>query len=442
MIFIFSFWLELAVIVICLAIGGRFSGIGLGVAGGFGLAILTLGFGLPVGEMPTSVVFIIMTVITCVSLLQGAGGLDYMISMAEKILRKKPSAITFLGPLVSYIFTVICGTSYVAFSVYPVIAEIAINAKVRPERAMSMSVIASNMAVCASPTSAIAAAMIAITAPIGVTPLSLLAVTVPACLIGVLVGCLFVYKRGAELADDPEFKRRVATGQFQEDYVLERDTQNATTSAKVSVVIFLLAIAIIVGMTSHPDLLPNIGPGGKPISVPTLLQIMMLATGAIIMVVCRVPRDKLDSGSVFKSGMIAVISVYGVAWMAETYFGAYIPQFKTTLSGIVVAYPWTYAFVLFLISKLVNSQAAALAIVVPMGLSVGVDPLIILSFVPACYAYFILPTYPSDLACIGFDRSGTTRIGKFVINHSFILPGCIGVFTSCVVGYFIAHAMF
>ena len=252
MIFIFSFWLELAVIVICLAIGGRFSGIGLGVAGGFGLAILTLGFGLPVGVMPTSVVFIIMTVITCVSLLQGAGGLDYMISMAEKILRKKPSAITFLGPLVSYIFTVICGTSYVAFSVYPVIAEIAINAKVRPERAMSMSVIASNMAVCASPTSAIAAAMIAITAPIGVTPLSLLAVTVPACLIGVLVGCLFVYKRGAELADDPEFKHRVATGQFQEDYVLERDTQNATTSAKVSVVIFLRAI--IVGMTSHPEL--------------------------------------------------------------------------------------------------------------------------------------------------------------------------------------------
>ena len=296
------------------------SGIGLGVAGGFGLAILTLGFGLPVGEMPTSVVFIIMTVITCVSLLQGAGGLDYMISMAEKILRKKPSAITFLGPLVSYIFTVICGTSYVAFSVYPVIAEIAINAKVRPERAMSMSVIASNMAVCASPTSAIAAAMIAITAPIGVTPLSLLAVTVPACLIGVLVGCLFVYKRGAELADDPEFKRRVATGQFQEDYVLERDTQNATTSAKVSVVIFLLAIAIIVGMTSHPDLLPNIGPGGKPISVPTLLQIMMLATGAIIMVVCRVPRDKLDSGSVFKSGLIGAVGILGISWMTDTFF--------------------------------------------------------------------------------------------------------------------------
>lgn len=204
---------------------------------------------------------------------------------------------------------------------------------------MSMSVIASNMAVCASPTSAIAAAMIAITAPIGVTPLSLLAVTVPACLIGVLVGCLFVYKRGAELADDPEFKRRVATGQFQEDYVLERDTQNATTSAKVSVVIFLLAIAIIVGMTSHPDLLPNIGPGGKPISVPTLLQIMMLATGAIIMVVCRVPRDKLDSGSVFKSGLIGAVGILGISWMTDTFFATHLKFITDVFAQTLIQYP-------------------------------------------------------------------------------------------------------
>ena len=189
-------------------------------------------------------------------------------------------------------------------------------------------------------------------------------------------------------------------------------------------------------------LVPNAKGVWKPLSMTPTIQISMLVIAAIILLVCKVKVSDVTNGSVFKSGMIAVISVYGVAWMAETYFGAYIPQFKTTLSGIVVAYPWTYAFVLFLISKLVNSQAAALAIVVPMGLSVGVDPLIILSFVPACYAYFILPTYPSDLACIGFDRSGTTRIGKFVINHSFILPGCIGVFTSCVVGYFIAHALF
>ena len=441
MIFIFSFWLELAVIVICLAIGGRFSGIGLGVAGGFGLAILTLGFGLPVGEMPTSVVFIIMTVITCVSLLQGAGGLDYMISMAEKILRKKPSAITFLGPLVSYIFTVICGTSYVAFSVYPVIAEIAINAKVRPERAMSMSVIASNMAVCASPTSAIAAAMIAITAPIGVTPLSLLAVTVPACLIGVLVGCLFVYKRGAELADDPEFKRRVATGQFQEDYVLERDTQNATTSAKVSVVIFLLAIAIIVGMTSHPDLLPNIGPGGKPISVPTLLQIMMLATGAIIMVVCRVPRDKLDSGSVFKSGLIGAVGILGISWMTDTFFATHLKFITDVFAQTLIQYPMIFGAMLFVTSMVLYSPAATAVALMPIGVSLGLPAEVLIGLIPATCAVFIIPG-GAQISCVAFDRTGTTKIGRFGFNHSYLIPGLVSMAASTVLSLAIAYIIF
>ena len=139
--------------------------------------------------------------------------------------------------------------------------------------------------------------------------------------------------------------------------------------------------------------------------------------------------------------MVAVVSVYGVAWMAETYFGTYLPRFKATLAQVVTDYPWTYAIVLFLISKLVNSQAAALAIVVPMALSVGVDPLII-SFISACYGYFVLSTYPSDLACIGFDRSGTTHIGKFIINHSFIILGFIGIFTGCCVGYVIAHLFY
>lgn len=406
MIFIFSFWLELAVIVICLAIGGRFSGIGLGVAGGFGLAILTLGFGLPVGEMPTSVVFIIMTVITCVSLLQGAGGLDYMISMAEKILRKKPSAITFLGPLVSYIFTVICGTSYVAFSVYPVIAEIAINA------------------------------------PIGVTPLSLLAVTVPACLIGVLVGCLFVYKRGAELADDPEFKRRVATGQFQEDYVLERDTQNATTSAKVSVVIFLLAIAIIVGMTSHPDLLPNIGPGGKPISVPTLLQIMMLATGAIIMVVCRVPRDKLDSGSVFKSGLIGAVGILGISWMTDTFFATHLKFITDVFAQTLIQYPMLFGAMLFVTSMVLYSPAATAVALMPIGVSLGLPAEVLIGLIPATCAVFIIPG-GAQISCVAFDdRTGTTKIGRFGFNHSYLIPGLVSMAASTVLSLAIAYIIF
>src|SRR4029077_6892826 len=97
--------------------------------------------------------------------------------------------------------------------------------------------------------------------------------------------------------------------------------------------------------------------------------------------------------------------------------------------------PWTYALVLFVVSKLVNSQAAALVAVAPIGLALGVDAVLIIAFYGAWSGYFILPTYPSDLACIGFDRTGTTHIGKFVINHSFIVPGLIAVFTSCLVGF-------
>lgn len=437
MIKIINFWLELAVIVVCLAIGGRFSGIGLGVAGGFGLAVLTLGFGLPVGELPTSVVFIILTVITCVSLLQGAGGLDYMISLAEKILRKRPSAITFLGPLVSYLFTVICGTSYVAFSVYPVIAEIAINAKVRPERAMSMSVIASNMAVCASPTSAIAAAMIAITAPIGVAPIQILAVTIPACLIGVLAGCLFVYKRGAELADDPEFQRRVATGQFQEDYELKRNTNLATKSAKLSVAIFLIAIALIIITTSHPEMLPHIGQGGKAISVPTLLQIMMLATGAIIMVACKIPRDKLDSGSVFKAGLVGAVGILGISWMTDTFFATHLKFITDVFSETLITYPMLFGAMLFVTSMVLYSPAATAVTLMPIGVSLGLSPEILVGLIPATCAVFIIPG-GAQISCVAFDRTGTTQIGKYGFNHSYLIPGMVAMIVSIIVSLVLA----
>lgn len=421
-----------------MAIGGRFSGIGLGVAGGFGLAVLTLGFGLPVGELPTSVVFIILTVITCVSLLQGAGGLDYMISLAEKILRKKPSAITFLGPMVSYLFTVICGTSYVAFSVYPVIAEIAINAKVRPERAMSMSVIASNMAVCASPTSAIMAAMIAFTASLGVTPLKILAVAIPACLIGILIGCLFVYKRGAELADDPEFKRRVATGQFQENYELKRNTNLATKSAKLSVAIFITAIIIIILATSHPELLPHIGQGGKAISVPTLLQIMMLATGAIIMVACKIPRDKLDSGSVFKAGLVGAVGILGISWMTDTFFATHLKFITEVFSQTLITYPMLFGAMLFVTSMVLYSPAATAVTLMPIGISLGLSPEILIGLMPATCAVFIIPG-GAQISCVAFDRTGTTQIGKYGFNHSYLIPGMVSIIASTILSMVLAY---
>ena len=138
--------------------------------------------------------------------------------------------------------------------------------------------------------------------------------------------------------------------------------------------------------------------------------------------------------------MIAVVAVFGVAWMADTVFEANLPAIKAALSEVVKTQPWTYAIALLIVSKLVNSQAAAISAMVPVALSIGVSPGYVVAFAAACYGYYILPTYPSDLATIQFDRSGTTRIGKYVINHSFILPGLIGVSTSCIVGYLLAGA--
>lgn len=430
-----QFWVQFALILVCIAIGGRFSGIGLGAAGGFGLAALTLFYGLPLGDPPVSVIFIIMAVITCVSILQGAGGLDYLVALAEKILRKKPNAITFLGPLVCYIFTVVCGTSYVAFSVYPVIAEIAIDARIRPERAMSMSVIASNMAIPASPTSAIIAAMIGITAAFGVTPLAILSVTFPACLIGVLAGCFFVYKRGAELENDPEFCRRVASGEFKEHAIAQSNAlQETQPMAKRSVCLFLLSIAAVILVSSYPALLPKLGSGDKAaaISIPALLQVVMLATGGLIMVLCNVPRDRLDSGSVFKAGLVGVIGIMGISWMTDTFVGAHIALIKSMSAGMIAQYPALFGAALFVTSMILYSPAATAVALMPIGVSLGLSPALLIGLLPATCAVFIIPG-GAQIGCVAFDRTGTTKIGRYGFNHSYLLPGLLslGVSLAC-----------
>ena len=426
MIILFGFILLLA----CLIVGVRHGGLGLAAVSGIGLAIYVFVIGLVPGKPPIDVMLTIMAVVTCSGFLQASKGLDVMLVYAEKFLRSNPKQITILAPITTWFLTV----------------------GIRPERPMAVASIASQMGICASPASVAVVSVVAMLGAVNfpASVVTILSITIPATFVGVIVAGVWSMRRGKELANDPDFQARIQDPE-QRAYIYEENKEASVVkelprTAYWATMIFLLGIVVIALFGSFPNqllpLVPNAKGLWKPLSMTPTIQIAMLVMAALILLVCKVKVSDVTSGSVFKSGMIAVVSVYGVAWMAETYFGAYIPQFKTTLSSVVVEHPWTYALVLFIISKLVNSQAAALAIVVPMGLSVGVDPLIVLSFVPACYAYFVLPTYPSDLACIGFDRSGTTRIGKFVINHSFIIPGLIGVFTSCVVGYFIAHAMF
>lgn len=316
------FLVQFLIVLVCIGLGGRFGGIGLGAAGGLGLAILTFGFGLPPDSPPITVISIIIAVITCVTILQAAGGLDLLVTMAEKILRKWPGAITFLGPFVAFLFTALCGTGYVAFSVYPVIAEIATDARVRPERAMSMSVIAANFGLIASPVSAVITGTLAILAGLHVSALDILSVTVPGTLLGCLAGCLFVWKRGNELDNEPEFQRRIAEGTFKPLKTQENKDETASGKARKGLVIFIIGILLVVLMGSVPELRPlwNDGHTIKRMDVPTTLQIIMLTTACIIMLICRIPSLSLDSGSVFKSGLVGVVAIFGLSWMIEFFF--------------------------------------------------------------------------------------------------------------------------
>ena len=440
------------VLLACLVIGVRRGGIGLAAVSGIGLIFFIFVMGLNPGKPPVDVMLTIMAVVTCSAFLQASKGLDVMLKYAEKFLRSNPKYITILAPITTWVLAVLCGTGHVVYAMFPIIYDIAIKQNIRPERPMSVSSIASQMGVCASPASVAVVSAVAILGasahPFGV--MQILSISIPATFIGVVMAGLWSLNRGKDLDKDEAFLAKIADpeqkafiyGSLDDKSLINKTLPKTAYNAAV---IFLLGILVIAIFGSFPQLLPKIADAKgvlKPFSMTPTIQLIMLAISAIIMMVCNVKTSDVASGSVFKSGMTAIVSVYGVAWMADTYFGAYLPVMKKTLSDVVLAYPWMYAVVLFLVSKLINSQAAAVTVIVPMALSVGVDPLIIVGFMPAAYGYFVLPTYPSDLACIGFDRSGTTHIGKYIINHSFIIPGLIGVSSACLAGYILVHLIY
>ena len=417
------FWMELAVVIIAIFIGAKWGGAGLGAAGGIGLGVLVFGFGMQPGAPPVSVLLIITAVITCASILQGSGGLDFLVSIAEKLLRRNPKNITFMGPLVCYLFTLFCGTAYVAFSVYPVIAEVAIGARVRPERPLTMSVIGAQSGITGSPMSAATGAMIALLAVKGVTPLQIFSVAIPACLLGVLIGCAFMFKKGKELADDPEFQRRVMSGEFQ-DKPINTDSRNYSSSAKKGVIVFALGILAVVFFGSFPDLMPSWEKAGKVtrLSIPNMVQIVMLCCAGLIMVIANVSPKKLADGSVFRSGLIGMVAVYGVSWLTATFFNFYKPMFVAEFGNMI--------------------QGATVTALVPMGIGLGISPADLVWMFPAVSGYFMIPAGGAIIGCVAFDRTGTTQIGKFVFNHSYMLPGIVTTLSQLAIGYVISKFVF
>jgi anaerobic c4-dicarboxylate membrane transporter family protein len=442
-----DFAIQLAIVLACLFYGARKGGVALGLLGGIGVVIFVFGFGLKPGTPPVDVMLIILAVVAAAATLQASGGLDVMLQIAERLLRRNPKYVSIVAPFVTSFLTILCGTGHVVYTILPIIYDVAIKNNIRPERPMAASSVGAQMGIIASPVSVAVVSLVSMLSAHTFDGkhlefLDLLAITVPSTLLGVLAIGIFSWFRGKDLEDDEEFQTFIKDPENKKYVYGDTATlldKKLPGSSWAAMWIFFAAIAVVATLGAVSGLRPAFG--GKPISMVLVIQMFMLLAGAIILIATKTNPGSISKNEVFRSGMIALVSVYGLAWMTETVFGAHIATIKEVAGPTLAANPWLYAVVLLIVSKFVNSQAAALAALVPVALSIGVDPGYIVASAPACYGYYILPTYPSDLAAIQFDRSGTTHIGRFVINHSFIMPGIIGVFVSCVFGWIFA-AMF
>lgn len=421
-------------ILAAIIVGARLQGIGLGVMGGLGLAILVFGFGLEPTSPPIDVMLMIVAVIAAAGCMQAAGGLDLMVSLAEKFLRKHPQRITLFSPIVTYLFTFVAGTGHVAYSVLPVIAEVARETKIRPERPLSIAVIASQQAITASPISAATVALLSMLAGYNISLLNILMISIPSTLIGVLLGALVSMRMGKELHEDPEYLKRLDAGMFSQDKVSDKKKYSLKSKAGLSVLIFILATVLII-LFGSVDGLRQIG--GKTLNMPIIIEILMLSAAALILLLTRTDGIKAAQGSVFVAGMQAVVAIFGIAWMGDTFINGNMEQLRASIEGVVTSMPWIFGVALFVMSILLYSQAATVRALMPLGIALGISPWMLIALFPTVNGYFFLPNYPTVVAAINFDRTGTTRIGRWVLNHSFMLPGLVATITAVCVGLLI-----
>ncbi|CAH0535127.1 Anaerobic C4-dicarboxylate transporter DcuA [Vibrio stylophorae] len=437
------FFVELFVVLGSILIGARIGGIGLGVMGGVGMVVLSFGFGIEPSSPPIDVMLMIMAVVSAAAAMQAAGGLDYLIQIASSILRKNPRYITFIAPLVTYCFTIMAGTGHVAYSVLPVIAEVSRRNGIRPERPMSMAVIASQFGIVASPIAAAVVAMVGFLSPYDISLVDILSVTLPATFLGLATACLFVNRMGKDLADDPEYQRRLQDPEYRDALTQESQSedQNVSALAKFSVWIFMLGAIAVVVMGGLPELRPQFEIGDKIVAMNMAhtIEMVMLTVAALIMMICKPDGNAVTQGSVFHAGMRAVIAIFGIAWLGNSFIAGHEVMLKEAVSELVTVAPWTFAFALFGLSVMLNSQGATTVVLVPLGLALGLPPAVIVACFVAVNGYFFIPNYGPIIASIDFDQTGTTKIGRYVFNHSFMLPGLMSMGFSLVYGFAIAH---
>ena len=440
--------IQLFIVLALIFIGARVGGIGLGIYGMVGVFILVFIFGLKPGNIPIDVMLIIVSVITATAALQAAGGLDYLVGLAAKFLRKHPEHITYYGPLTTWLFCLVAGTAHTSYSLLPIISEIATKNKIRPERPMTVATIAASLGITGSPMSAATAAVISadLLGGKGIELKDILLVCIPASLIAILVSSFVQNRIGKELVDDPEYQRRVKEGLIDANETFDTteitDSQPSSDThkyARRAVLAFLLGVFLVVLFGSIPSLRPSFMVDGEmqQLSMPQTIEILMMSIAALILIVGKAKVGDAVKGNIFGAGMNAMVSIFGIAWMGDTFFNGNLEFFKNGIADIVTQYPFLFAVALFFMSIMLFSQAATVRTLYPLGIGLGISPLALVAMFPAVNGYFFIPNYPTEVAAINFDRTGTTRIGKYVLNHSFQLSGFITTFVSIGIGYLI-----
>jgi anaerobic C4-dicarboxylate transporter DcuA len=437
--------LELLVLLAAIAIGARVGGVGMGLWGGVGLAILVFLFGEKPGSIPGDVLLIILTVIMAASAMEAAGGIDYLVQIASQIIRKSPRHVTIVAPLVAYLFTFLSGTGHVFYPLLPVIYEVAMKGRVRPERPIAVATIASQQAITASPVSAATAALIAILGPKGIDLTSILMICVPATLLGVIVAALVQTRVGVELDQDPEYLRRLSAGEIEGPKASLDDAAPPPLPkrAGASAILFLAGVAIVVCCGLFPAI-RTVGPADAPtvISMPITIAIVMFTVAAVMISFTTAKAEQIVRTKTCQAGLTAVIGILGLAWLGDTFINAHREVIIGGLSRMAEAYPALFSVGLFATSMLLYSQAATTQTLMPLGVTLGIAPASLAGMFPAVNGYFFIPTYGTLIAAVNFDRSGTTRIGRYVINHSFMLPGMVATIVAVSTGLIIAKLFF
>ena len=474
---------QLCIVLGALWVGSRYGSLALGAISGIGLALLVFGFGLKPGTPPTDVIYIIIAAVTCAGVMQASGGMDWLIQIAERLLRKHPDRITFLAPLCTFFLTVLVGTGHVVYTLMPIICDIALKKGIRPERPCGVASIASQVGITCSPIAAAVVAFVTISNANGfdITIPRVLMVSIPACICGLMAAATASYHRGLDLDKDPQFQAKLKDPeQYQYIYGSSATTldKDIPQSAKNAVFIFLAALVVIVIFAAVPELLPSYSTikavkgagdltlisgvtitaqelakagvvaegftekGMVDLKMNLVIQIVMITAAALMIIFCKAKPKKAVAGPVWQSGMVAVVAIYGIAWLADTFFSNYMAEIQVMLEDIVKEYPWSIAIVFFMVSVLINSQGAVVVAMLPLAYKLGIPGPVLLGVLPSVYGYFFIPNYPSDIATVNFDRTGTTVIGKYLLNHSFMMPGLICVSVSTIIAYLLSSLFF